>query len=809
GQALDLSGLHVVCLCGDNGHGKSALLDAITWALWGAARGQLAGTRSLRTEELVYTGETDMEVALEFLADETRYRVVRKYSRRPHGPGSGGSLDLQVATGASPPAESAGHWRSISESSASTTQDKINRVLRMDYATFVNTAFLLQGKADLFMRADPAQRKQVLADILDLGLYDRLAERGRQLASEAGAELAQVEAETRRLEVEVATRPDAEAAAVVAREALDAGAAQIAEADRRLDAARARLADLEAASREAQRVQQFIESHRWSILADEQRLERLEARRAAYEQAIAGRDAVLAKEAALLDTRRRLGELEALAGRHYELQGFAAQQQRAVEVARTRLEQEAVNTERRLTELLARADAHDAHQPALNEARAQLAALDVESARLLERQSASQALRDQAQHLEADMKALTTELEKLRAQLRMVASETGPVCPVCKTPLGPEGRAHLEQEILEQGRAMRARHDQGQANLAETRVQAGALAAQLERDDAAQRVRREDALRRQERATRSLEDAAAARQEAASCRAALDALRARLALGGYAEQDQAALRRVQEEQAALGYDPAIHQQVRGNAAVLEPVAEAARSLRDAEQRLPEVLEESASVRRLIGQARAALDGAERDAGRLAAALQSQSAVTSQFATLARDRDDLQRRHRESQEAVARADARLADLAERQIRLRALEQTARRSMESRETYVHLAEAFGRNGLQALIIEEAVPALEADANELLARLSDGRMALKVETQRPTRRGAPVDTLDLRVSDELGTRSYDLFSGGEAFRVNFALRVALAQLLSRRAGAPLRTLFVDEGFGTQDASGRERLV
>jgi exonuclease SbcC len=51
--------------------------------------------------------------------------------------------------------------------------------------------------------------------------------------------------------------------------------------------------------------------------------------------------------------------------------------------------------------------------------------------------------------------------------------------------------------------------------------------------------------------------------------------------------------------------------------------------------------------------------------------------------------------------------------------------------------------------------------------------------------------------------------MFSGGEAFRINFAIRVALSKLLANRAGARLQTLFTDEGFGTQDVQGRERLV
>jgi exonuclease SbcC len=42
-----------------------------------------------------------------------------------------------------------------------------------------------------------------------------------------------------------------------------------------------------------------------------------------------------------------------------------------------------------------------------------------------------------------------------------------------------------------------------------------------------------------------------------------------------------------------------------------------------------------------------------------------------------------------------------------------------------------------------------------------------------------------------------------------VNFAIRIALSRLLAHRANARLQALFIDEGFGTQDAQGRERLI
>ena len=107
---------------------------------------------------------------------------------------------------------------------------------------------------------------------------------------------------------------------------------------------------------------------------------------------------------------------------------------------------------------------------------------------------------------------------------------------------------------------------------------------------------------------------------------------------------------------------------------------------------------------------------------------------------------------------------------------------------------------------------VPELEAEANRLLPQLTQGRMNLKMETQRESRTRSdapPIETLDIIAADELGSRNYEMFSGGEAFRINFALRIALSKLLARRAGAPLPTLFIDEGFGTQDSQGREELL
>ena len=144
-------------------------------------------------------------------------------------------------------------------------------------------------------------------------------------------------------------------------------------------------------------------------------------------------------------------------------------------------------------------------------------------------------------------------------------------------------------------------------------------------------------------------------------------------------------------------------------------------------------------------------------------------------------------------------------------LETYERERRGLADEKAVYDELATAFGKNGVQALIIETAIPQLEIDSNEVLMRLTENRMNLKLQLQKGRRdpRGQPSEELDIRIADEVGTRSYETFSGGEAFRINFALRIALSRLLARRAGAPLPTLLVDEGFGSQDSAGQERLV
>jgi exonuclease SbcC len=92
---LDFTGIHTVSICGDNGNGKSAIVDAMTWALWGE-------TRAKRDDDLIHQGQNEMEVEFEFAIGKQNYRIIRKHSRPKHRGASGqSSLNFQIAAGSS------------------------------------------------------------------------------------------------------------------------------------------------------------------------------------------------------------------------------------------------------------------------------------------------------------------------------------------------------------------------------------------------------------------------------------------------------------------------------------------------------------------------------------------------------------------------------------------------------------------------------------------------------------------------------------------------------------------------------------
>jgi DNA repair protein SbcC/Rad50 len=272
---------------------------------------------------------------------------------------------------------------------------------------------------------------------------------------------------------------------------------------------------------------------------------------------------------------------------------------------------------------------------------------------------------------------------------------------------------------------------------------------------------------------------------------------------------------LQQKLEAIAYAPEHHAQVRKQLKQAQVWQMRQQDLHHAQQQFPQVQQRLQELNEHLSQRHQALQTVNQQIESLCQQLDQ---IPDPDADLQAIALQIQQRREQLDEQIAR----LATLEEQQRRLEDLSNQSvaiaaqlAATQKQLQVYQELSQAFGKNGIQALMIENVLPQLEAETNQILGRLSANQLHVQFVTQKSNRSNKSkqqpklIETLDILISDLQGTRPYETYSGGEAFRVNFSIRLALAQLLAQRSGMPLQLLIIDEGFGTQDEAGCDRLI
>jgi exonuclease SbcC len=709
-------------------------------------------------------------------------------------------LDLQVASN--------GQWNSIAESTLRATQAKIIRLLRMDYDTFVHSAFLRQGQADAFTTKTPAERKQVLANILGLSVYDELEDAAKERARAADRRASELAASLRDIERELGREPQyrdelAQTQAQVSRlhEALRGAERDLHNLRTRLQALEHQQAQLQELETRLARSQREVETLDDRLQTQEQRLEQ-------YETVLADQDRVEEGFRALTESRAEEAAWSEKLGHLARLQETLQHVEQEIYQARRELDQHRGRLAERLRSLASRAERAQPHQTELEEVRQRLDQLAELSAQCEAKAVQTQALTEEMASLQATNQSLRDDMKDIAEKIAELEAAEKAQCPLCRQPLAPEDRARVLDQLQSEGTLLGDQHRHNQAR-------GQTLAARLEKLRADQvALNRKLAeqpgwQRREAQLEAALQEAIQAAESLAECRAELGEVEDRLAAGQDAPEARARQAALQAELTAVGYDAEAHSEVRTAVEELGRYEASHQQLRVALERIDDVRQSLADLRSQRSRWQQHLHADMEKHQTLQRDLTQLPEVQAQEAEQVAQRDTIQAQLARARQALGAAQQKLdycQYLAEEQ-RKRQAEHTA--ALEQKAIYDELRLAFGKRGIQAMIIEAAIPEIEDEANRLLARMTAGRMHIRLESQRETKKGDLIETLDIVIADELGTRPYENYSGGEQYRINFALRIALSTLLARRAGARLQTLVIDEGFGSQDAQGRDRLV
>jgi len=791
---LSFEGIRLACLAGDNGNGKSSLIDAITWALWGQSRAR-------SDDELIYSGQEHMEVQFDFAVAEQVYRIVRKRSRPRTRSGQGQSLlELLIATGDG--------FKPISGNTIAQTQQKVIDILHMDYETFVNSAYLRQGHADEFTTQPPAQRKEVLGSILGLSRYDELEEKSREMARQQEALRRQLADAIAEINEELARKPGYEAEMSRSQAELDRVARAVSEQEDAVGRLRQQQEALEKQQVQLEQLDIKMRETAGHLASWEEQIARHRLRLAEYEEISRRRANIEEGFSRYAAARELAGELDAGERRAHSLEKQkSGLENRIGELSRQ------LNTEHQvMTREASRLEQQLETLPALKEQQqrkqGQLSELSRREAALQEGRRAVEALQARVNFLESVSRRLEQEIKEVTEKLDLLASQTEARCPLCNGELAEEGRRLIMTSYTAERREKANELEQNRLELARRQPELATLRQET--------VLAETSINREKTELqaslgiiqREIVRVEAARQQLSQAREQISAIEEQLTSRAYAAAEQRALEELERELAANAYDPVRHEQARRALAELEPFDQARRRLEEADRLIDQERDAAARADTAAAQLRQGLaaDGKTREElARLTALLPQ---VRDDFARAEVSLKALAAQHAAARENVWQAKTKLERCAELETKKAGAEKQMAQAAREEGIFRELTRAFGKDGVQALLIEMALPDIEAEANLLLSRMTDNRMHVKFETQRETKKGSVRETLDITISDELGTRNYEMFSGGEAFRINFAIRIALSRLLAKRAGAPLPTLIVDEGFGTQDSTGLEKL-
>ncbi|HVK02285.1 MAG TPA: SMC family ATPase [Armatimonadaceae bacterium] len=789
---LDLSGVRLACLSGDNGNGKTALLDAMTWALFGK-------TRAKSEEDVIRLGSSECAVLFDFFVGDVKYRVHRQRGRK-----GGAVWELQVW-------QEDGSLRSLTGTNRSETQEQIRNLLRMDYDTFLSTAYLAQGRADEFTRATPGKRKDVLAEILDLSRYDRLEFLAKERMKEATDRETDADRELRSIDAEL-EREDYYAAQLEgAQQRLAKIGADAEGMAKERETLFGQVQNLDEKDQQARDYETRIADIEEEIARNGAALAELERRVAAAEQIAARREEIEAAHKRLGELTERIGPLEQKFDRILSLEREARALESAVGQERERLERERYHVEREVAELEAlKRELADLEQDVAG-LDAQIAEFGDPEARRTAAEDARAKTDDALVHLRADHGALKKEAEGLEKRLAALCSSDASLCEYCGQSLPPEKRQQAVAETKAAQDELQRRIDLLTATGRDLKRDADAHRAAGERAQADLRAvaqfqaRRSHAVQERERLAERLKTLPERQNTLARHDAVLKAKQ-------YAQEEQERLLKITAD---LEKAERIREELAATRAELEQYKNAAVHMERLQQALG-VLEaeppKAGELRTLIGKREAQIEKARAVIERIRLQTASLPSLRRDLATLDGRIGALRETERQAEREIGQFTAaleRCKTLREERKQREGEKQTA---AKERELYRELTAAFGKKGVQALIIENTLPEIEHGTNELLGRMTDGAMQVRFETQREAKSktaAGPIETLDLIISDDMGTRPYEMYSGGEAFRVNFALRVALSKMLAHRAGAPLQTLILDEGFGTQDPRGREAIL
>ncbi len=792
---IDFTRIHVACISGSNGAGKSALLDAMTWALFGQAR---------KNDETIINNSRNIdaaEVTFEFEYESNIYRIIRCLRR-----GKTSTVDLLIWN------QETGNWHPMTEKSVRQTNKRIEELLHLDFETFINASFFLQGKADQFTSQSAGDRKKILSNILELDIWEKYQTAAAEKRRNQTVRLSFLENRLDEIEKELSEEPRRREVLNSLDEELKKSEEQLVIKQQAWQNAKSAETLLESHQAAYQSLLQNYEKSARQIDAQKSRLSKRTLESLSIQELLKEEPEIESGYRQLKKIREELSEWNKKALENYRIDGERKEITGKIGQLRAGLESEQATLRQEILRLEKNFELIPELSQKQKELQTQLESIE---AFLSEKESVNESLRNiteiivekraENQQLDAQMRDLKKRITELQA------AQVGTPCPFCGRELDEEHTLTYLQSMQLDGKKLGDRYRINSEELKKLNEEKDALNRKLSEIQNAEKKHLELSrlLAPISAEIKKIQENEPYRQKLSD---RLSEIQKLLETESFCAEERQRLSVLEEQAKALGYNPAAHEQCREKESELALNENRWQKVQQAKAALQPIQREIIDLTNQI-----AAD--EKELKQIEGSVEQQKAALDEFSA---NLPDLQKAKKEFDTVQAETNRiRLEKGAAEQLvsvleSLKKQKQEVIREREEANLQIsqlkYLEKAFSKNGIPAILIDQALPEIEEHANLILGKLTDERMSVRFSTQKEYKdknREDKIETLAIFISDETGSREYELFSGGEAFRINFAIRLALSHILTKRAGARLQMLVIDEGFGSQDEEGRQRLI
>ncbi len=724
-----------------------------------------------------------MSVTFEFEHNGDTYQVIRTRSTKGKGKSSC-EFQKQIVTG----------WESLSGTTMRETDAKIEALLSLDANTFCASSLILQGDAANFTKKLPGERKSVLSQILGLEIYDRLQSLAKEKEKAMSVKLEASKQTLERLSAELETLPTVEADLQLAKNNIAYVTLDIRTKETELADIQAAIKSLEAKQQEVKQIEKQIILLDQDIADRRLEIDRYYLNIRTAQKILESEPLITAKVAELEQIKSQIPALEAKETRLRELQT----EEKRLSKEETILADEQADLAKRITALVVDLRKKDELKLASEQYQHSLAEL--------------KGLDEKAEQYQALMtKRSTAETELLKASTDL------------DTLLNQYGQLEKKVAILENSGCIDPQN--ARCKFLIDAQQAREKMPELKEKIEAGRLKLNPLYDSRE-----------------SLKAEMETLSYDSGHHGHVKRQSEMLRKQAELYASLSGKEELLQTIRQQSKQLSErigtindqmlvMQINIKALQTETENLPILKAKIPSLELYVKQkdklpeAKAVIQNARESITKLDTEINTKNeqrkALQEKYLTLNNEvsttlpikqsiADEIQRDLKVLQADLNKLHSeqgsyltKLGELNKAQSEYDRLKEELAPTAKELVRYGWLVKAFGKSGIQAWIIENSIPELERISNDILSQMTNGQNSLRFDTQRDKKDGkGQIETLDIWVNDDSGyERIYETYSGGEALRIDLAIRLGLAELLANRAGSKVEWICGDELFGSQD--------